>query len=205
MLWHLKNSDLSNAVSQSSRIQLALNSLIRTPVSLAEKHSKAKTGKLSPEFGTSRILKFCAFAKKNAVSLTNQGCKGCQNASPFCLTTLSIQDPSIENRHTVPEFGFAEFFSFCAFAEKNAVSLTNQGCKGGKSVGRDDRLWPPKLCAAKTKLCATKNRHNYLKFCAFAKKNAVSLTNQGCKIRYSFPESGTSRIPLFWLKTPALK
>ena len=35
---------------------------------------------------------------------------------------------------------------------------------------------------AKTKLCATKNRrHNYLKFCAFAKKNAVSLTNQGCK------------------------
>ena len=34
---------------------------------------------------------------------------------------------------------------------------------------------------AKTKLCATKNRHNYLKFCAFAKKNAVSLTNQGWK------------------------
>ena len=30
-------------------------------------------------------------------------------------------------------------------------------------------------------LSATKNRHNYLKFCAFAKKNAVSLTNQGCK------------------------
>ena len=30
-------------------------------------------------------------------------------------------------------------------------------------------------------LCATKNRHNYLKFCAFAKKNAVSLANQGCK------------------------
>ena len=23
------------------------------------------------------------------------------------------QDPSIENRQTVPEFGFAEFFSFC--------------------------------------------------------------------------------------------
>ena len=31
-------------------------------------------------------------------------------------------------------------------------------------LGRDDSLWPPKLCA-------TKNRHNYLKFCAFAKKN----------------------------------
>ena len=40
------------------------------------------------------------------------------------------------------------------------------------------------LCACARhgkKLCATKNRHNYLKFCAFAKKNAVSLTNQGCK------------------------
>ena len=30
-------------------------------------------------------------------------------------------------------------------------------------------------------LCTTKTRHKYLKFCAFAKKNAVSLTNQGCK------------------------
>ena len=58
VLWHIKIRYLPNAVSQSLRIQLVLNSLIRTPVSLAEKHSKAKTGKLSPEFGTSRILKF---------------------------------------------------------------------------------------------------------------------------------------------------
>ena len=27
----------------------------------------------------------------------------------------------------------AAFCSFCAFAEKNAVSLANQGCKGSKS------------------------------------------------------------------------
>ena len=64
-----------------------------------------------------------------------------------------------ENRRTVPEFGLRRILELCAFAEKNAVSLTNQGCKGGKSG----------------------NRHNYLKFCAFAKKNAVSLANQGCK------------------------
>ena len=47
VLWHIKIRYLPNAVSQSLRIQLALNSLIRTPVSLAEKHSKAKTGKLT--------------------------------------------------------------------------------------------------------------------------------------------------------------
>ena len=46
------------------------------PVSKAEKHSKAKTGKLSPEFGESRILEFCAFAEKNAVSLAKPDCKG---------------------------------------------------------------------------------------------------------------------------------
>ena len=43
-------------------------------------------------------------------------------------------------------------------------------------------IWQIKVAkTAKAKLCATKNWHNYLKFCAFAKKNAVSLTNQGCK------------------------
>ena len=40
------------------------------------------------------------------------------------------------NRQTIQEFGKAEFWSFCAFAEKNAVFLTNQGCKGGKSGNR---------------------------------------------------------------------
>ena len=33
-------------------------------------------------------------------------------------------------------------------------------------------IWQIKVAkTAKAKLCATKNRHNYLKFCAFAKKN----------------------------------
>ena len=54
----------ANAVSQSLRIQLALNSLIRTPVSLAEKHSKAKTGKLSPEFGFAEFLSFVPLQRK---------------------------------------------------------------------------------------------------------------------------------------------
>ena len=97
-------AEFANQKSQSLRIQLALNSLIRTPVSLAEKHSKAKTGKQSEN-----------------------------SASP------------------------------------NSRVLAQGSCT------RDG------FFDAKTKLCATKNRHNYLKFCAFAKKNAVSLTNQGCK------------------------
>ena len=66
------------------------------------------------EFGKAEFWSFCAFAEKNAVFLTNQGCKGGKSG----------------NRQTVQEFCFAEFFSFCAFAEKNAVSLANQGCKG---------------------------------------------------------------------------
>ena len=37
------------------------------------------------------------------------------------------------------------------------------------------------LCTGGRKLCATKNRHNYLKFCVFAGKNAVYLANQSCK------------------------
>ena len=99
--WHIKIRYLPNAVSQSLRIQLALNSLIRTPVSLAEKHSKAKTGRTIPRI-----------------------------------------------RHKPNSWAF--------------VSLQ------GKTLF----IWQIKVAkTAKAKLCATKNRHNYLKFCAFAKKN----------------------------------
>ena len=45
-LWHLKNSDLSNAVSQSPEFSGAEFGK-KKPVSKAEKHSKARTGKLS--------------------------------------------------------------------------------------------------------------------------------------------------------------
>ena len=166
---------------------------------------------------------------------------------PWSLTTFEkvefpllfqkpIQDPSTENRHTVPEFGFAEFFSFCtrllvkqefpaakalvgmtgfdtrkAHPYQNAVSQSlriqlalnslirppvslaekhskaETGKQSENSASPNSRVLAQGSCTrdgffdAKTKLCATKNRHNYLKFCAFAKKNAVSLTNQGCK------------------------
>ena len=43
-----------------------------------------------------------------------------------------------------PRIRLRRILELCAFAEKNAVFLTNQGCKGGKSVGRNDRLWHPK-------------------------------------------------------------
>ena len=79
VLWHIKSRFLPKAPSQSLRIQLTLNSLIRTPVPQAKTHTKAETGKPSPEFGLRRILEFCAFAEKNAVFLANQGCKGSQN------------------------------------------------------------------------------------------------------------------------------
>ena len=117
MLWHQKSHYLPKAPSQSPRIQLTLNSVIRMPISNKEgtayggpgalwhlksrflsktvspkpnpdaarrlpkagKHSKTETGKLFREFGASRILEFCAFAEKNAVSLANQDCKGGQN------------------------------------------------------------------------------------------------------------------------------
>ena len=74
VLWHLKNSDLSNAVSQSPRIPLwhlkshtlpkapnsaELNSGKKTPVSLAEKHSKARTGKLSQKAQLFAVLCLC--------------------------------------------------------------------------------------------------------------------------------------------------
>ena len=76
-LWHLKNSDFPNAPSQSLRIQLALNSLIRTPV------PKAETGILS----------------KNSAS-PNSG-------------VLAQGVGKTGNRQTLPEFCFAEFWSFC--------------------------------------------------------------------------------------------
>ena len=43
-----------------------------------------------------------------------------------------------ENRHIIPGIRLSRIPEFCAFAEKNAVFLTNQGCKGGQN-GHVDR------------------------------------------------------------------
>ena len=153
MLWHLKNSDLSNAVSQSSR----------PPVSKAKTHTKAETGKQSENSASpnSRVLaqgsctrdgffdaktklcatknrhnylKFCAFAKKNAVSLTNQGCKGCQNEA------LRTAESSVHSK------------KLCA--QRKAL------CTGKSSVhGR-------KLCAQRKALCTTESSVHNGKLCA---------------------------------------
>ena len=53
-LWHLKSPGLPKAVSQSPRIQLALNSGHKLPVSKAEKHSKARTPANNRKKRTSR-------------------------------------------------------------------------------------------------------------------------------------------------------
>ena len=72
----------------------------------------------------------------------------------------------------------------------NTVFIPGIRYKPDSAVLAQDTCTKIGYFGAKPKLCATKNRHNYPKnsaqaeflcFCAFAKKNAVSLTNQGCK------------------------
>ena len=66
------------------------------------------------------ILSFVPLQRKTAVSLTNQGCKGCQNEA-LCH----------KNRHNYPKNSAqAEFLCFCVFAGKNTVYLANQSCNG---------------------------------------------------------------------------
>ena len=86
-----------------------------------------------PRIRLRRILKFCAFAKKNAVSLTNQGCKGCQNVSPFCLTTLQkVEFPCFfkssktqalchNQKQTIQEFGTSRITLLCLCREKRCL------------------------------------------------------------------------------------
>ena len=92
-LWHQKSRYLPKA--PSPRIQLTLNSETACRVPKTRKHSKTETGKLFREFGASRILEFCAFAEKNAVSLANQDCKGALASKKPCLS---------KNREPKPEF-----------------------------------------------------------------------------------------------------
>ena len=81
-LWHIKIRYLPNAVSQSLRIQLALNSLIRTPVSFAEfanqnagfigeKTFQGENRQTIPRIRLRRILEFWhkAFAQEMAFSM----------------------------------------------------------------------------------------------------------------------------------------
>ena len=69
------------------------------------------------------ILSFVPLQRKTAVSLTNQGCKGCQNEA------LCHKKPANYRKNSAQ----AEFLCFCVFAGKNAVYLANQSCKDGKS------------------------------------------------------------------------
>ena len=95
-------------------------------------------------------------------TVTRQKQKATQNFSRVVRSPLPEKQSSVP-QDILPKKS-AAFCSFCVFAGKTLF------------------IWQIKVAkTAKAKLCATKNRHNYLKFCAFAKKNAVSLTNQGCK------------------------
>ena len=92
-LWHLKSRYLPKAVSQSLRIRLSPNSLIRTPV------PKAETGKQSQEFGFAEFLSFVPLQRKTQYLRQN-------------LIAKAAKTVKTKKLGTVPEFGFAEFWSF---------------------------------------------------------------------------------------------
>ena len=116
--------------------------------------------------------------KRREPKPTNSACAEFANQNADFIGGKTFQG---ENRQTIPRIRLRRILEFCAFAKKNAVSLTNQGRKGCQNEA---------LCSGKQKLCVTKNRHNYPKnsaqaeflcFCVFAEKNAVYLANQSCK------------------------
>ena len=100
--------------------------------------------------------------------------------SRVCLAfPKAIQDPSIKFRRTVPEFGFAEFFSFCTRllvkqefpAAKALVGMTGFGPQS--SVHRKKLCAQEKalcLCTALEKaLCTGKSSVHWKKLCACAR------------------------------------
>ena len=121
------------------------------------------------------------------------------NTSP----TKPRQDPSTKNPADYRKK--RSFCSFCAFAEKNAVSLAKTDCKGGKNshVDRAKRVetsWgnckskfnsftqrPSRFRTQPVRREETPTRFLHkipaycLEFCAFAEKNAVSLAKTDCK------------------------
>ena len=103
---------------------------------LIAKAAKAGNRQTIPEFGVSRILELLLKAVgKTGVTRRKS------SPLPYLCLLLKKQIFAAFLKQTVPEFGASRILEFCAFAEKNAVSLANQGCKGGQNVGRNDRLW----------------------------------------------------------------
>ena len=114
------------------------------------------------------------------------------------------QDSSIKIRQTV--------WSFCAFAEKNAVSLAKPDCKGGKSVGRNDRLWhlkSPCLPKASSQSPRIQLALNSVIRMPISNKEGTAYGGPGVlwhpKSRYlPKPSSQSLRIPLWHPKSPDL-
>ena len=128
---------------------------------------KQETGVQSQNSANAEFCSFCVFAGKNAVYLANQSCKDgksealCHKARHRGSRDALAHKNSLLTKRREPK----PTNSACAeFANKNAGFIGGKTFQGG-------------------------NRHNYprirlrriLGFCAFAKKNAVSLINQGCK------------------------
>ena len=99
-------------------------------------------------------LKFCAFAKKNAVSLTNQGCKGCQNEA-LCTVKSSVH----RKKALCTGKGSVHRKKLCA-QEKGSVHRKRL-CAQEKALRTGKRL-----CAQEKALCTGKSSVHRKKLCA---------------------------------------
>ena len=103
-----------------------------------------------------QTLKFCAFAKKNAVSLTNQGCKGCQNEA-LCRKSEALchkKGLGVQGR-----FGTYKALT----SQKPQAKATDRRYQRRKNIPRRKPANSPRI-----------RLRRILEFCAFAEKNAVS-------------------------------
>ena len=148
------------------------------------------------------------------MSLTNQGCKGCQNASPFCLTTLQkvefallfqkpIQDPSIENRHTVPFPAAKALVGMTGFGPQSSVLQKQNSVSQKTGIGGPGVLWHIKIRYLPN--AVSQSLRIQLALNSLANQNAGFIggkTFQG-ENRQTIPRIRLRRILEFWHKAVA--
>ena len=139
VLWHQKSHVFPKTVSQSPNSACAEFGN-QTAGSIGVRSTARRKRAYYPRILPCRILGFWhkAVAQVSLI-LSHKNLPGLEHKPP--AMRKPNQDSSIKFRRTVPEFGESRILEFCAFAEKNAVSLANQGCKGSQNAGRNDRLW----------------------------------------------------------------
>ena len=129
MLWHLKKPNLTKSPEPNPDTDLRLPK--------TRKHSKTETGKPSQNSVQAEFWSFCTrlLHKKD---LGVQGSFGIKKATTYQKPQAKAghSPPSSKDEKTLQEENrqitakSCAFCSFCAFAERNAVSLAKTGCKG---------------------------------------------------------------------------